>query len=802
MDKNYSVDDILSEIKRRKAEQAGRAPARPDTAAPPPATQPVPPARGGQPPHRPAQPDIRREPEFRFDPAPEPQERDSGNPLDFTGHVRPITDKAKLRPSILEPPKQPPPSQFEFRSPEPAPPLDATGAFAPVEPAAPAGGTPGHPAATGHTTDFRAFRPTGATPPPEQHQTRVLPNFGATAPLPGGETAPQAGVGSSRDKPAGGYYDEADDLDDNLSEHSSMDFSEYNSVADRRDVAIDIARVKLWLFIRLSVTALLTIIIVYLALAGRYVMPLPSALQPEGGTVRAYLILCTVLTAIVALVNSSSVGGGLLSLFKMRANSDSLSTLALLAAVGQGVAGVVAPDRVDPVALSLYFPIATLAMLAGAVGKLMMISRIQANFRIIAGDKPKKALLTVEDDAFCREFVPESTRRPTIAYSASADFFTDFLGLSYSDKYDVGINRTIAPVCLLGSLVIGIICYLLTESSFSAISAFAAVLCICSSLSATFIENIPLGKLANKLTPEGGMVSGNKAVEDFCDTAAVILTETDLFPNGNVRLRGIKTFSQSRIDESIRDAASVMCSLDGDLSPVFLQMIGGDRELLKKVDSVVYENGMGVSAWVDSRRVLIGNRQLMVNHGISIPSDAAQGVRSKNPEESGELLFLSSAGEVTAQFAVSYHIDEDLAAQLDILAARDTTLIVYTTDANITAHHIWELYGYPEELIRILPAERHQFYRKLTKRRENAIAEIVYTGKAAAMAGAIVACVNARSSILYATIIQLVQMAIGYGIVAFMAFMGTIGTLSILQMGLYQLFWFVAILIVQKAKQP
>ena len=102
----------------------------------------------------------------------------------------------------------------------------------------------------------------------------------------------------------------------------------------------------------------------------------------------------------------------------------------------------------------------------------------------------------------------------------------------------------------------------------------------------------------------------------------------------------------------------------------------------------------------------------------------------------------------------------------------------------------------------MLPAERHTQYRRMSEPRENAIAEIVYTGRASTLVAAIVACINARSSILSATMVQLIQIVLGYGLVAFMAFMGAIGSLTIIQLCVYQLFWFLAIFIIQKAKQP
>ena len=46
------------------------------------------------------------------------------------------------------------------------------------------------------------------------------------------------------------------------------------------------------------------------------------------------------------------------------------------------------------------------------------------------------------------------------------------------------------------------------------------------------------------------------------------------------------------------------------LANVFRQITGGDSKLLRPVDTLVYEDGMGISAWVDNKRVLIGSRDL------------------------------------------------------------------------------------------------------------------------------------------------------------------------------------------------
>jgi len=836
MDNNYNVDDILSEIKSRKSRErsAGTAAggARPsggaaqsgEAAVPPevPALAESPLPDVGDtlfftppaPVQDPVKPSDRMAATTSFEamrpaagkPAPQTPglsadkdgfefvmpavERIRSNPLNFEGHVRPITEKARIRKGRTEKAAAPPPPTteeepggFHFSVPEEAAPP-------PPPPSAPS------------AVDFSAFRP----PAEVLNAPSVQPDSPASRQELGRsrelnlEDIQKMNFGGMADNfgqaDYGDYEDDFVDMDESPMTVPA-DLSEYNSVSDRNAVAKDIAKVKLWLVFRCLLTLGLTVGLFYLTLAGREPLPLPPFLFPER-YLSTYLFTITGLSVLVALVNSSAVGGGLISLFKMRANSDTLVSLALLASIVQSVAAALRPETVNPENLGIYACVAALSMLFNALGKTTMINRIQSNFRIIASDKKKRAVLPVQSPEFIREFTRDPTlRRPTVAYSRETGFVTDFLALSYSDKYDVGINRGIAPVCLIGAIAISVAAYFLTGDSSGALAALAAILCLSATLSSTFIENIPLGKLAKRLTPKGGMVSGNKAVETFCDTQAVVLRDSDLFPRGHIQLHGIKGYAQGRIDEAILDAASVICSMDCALSPVFLQMIGGNRGLLKKVDNIAYESGMGISAWVNSRRVLIGNRALMEGHGILLPPG---GYEQKYAQQGGEPIYLSNSGELSAQFVVSYQIDENLAVVLDQLAARQKSLIIYTRDPNITSHKIWELYGYPEELIHIMPDGFHQAYEEMAASKPTATGEVAYTGGAPVMVESILACINARASILAATIIQMVQIGLGYGLITFSALFGAMGTLNIIQLSAYQLFWFAAIFIVQKVR--
>ncbi|WRS26756.1 hypothetical protein U6B65_10465 [Oscillospiraceae bacterium MB08-C2-2] len=760
MDKQYNVDDILSEIKSRKSmARAGKAPAAPP--APEPEDFPIPSSRRQESPVK----------AFPF-PMDEQEELPHPNPLTSGRRSKSITEKARLRREEgTTIPKGPSAGGFQFNLEEPEEDVQIF-----------SGKNEQRPIMSGFDPDVEEDFGYG--------QTRVLPKLEKTAPL-DPEEFPIEEEPHYRDE----YEDEY--LEDEPG--GKVDYSEYNSPGDRIDVARDIANVKLWLVLRAAITLLLTGILVYLAFSlNNQKLPLPVFMFPEEN-MKVFLLVNVVLTAALALVNSSAMGGGLINLFRGRANSDALPAFAVLAAVAQGVVLVANPEQMTTTGVSLLFCSSAMSMLFNALGKMSMINRIQRNFRIIGSERPKRTAALVESESFSAEYVRDSVRRhPTVVYSAPATFFTDFLALSYSDKYDVGIYKAVAPVCLGGALVVAVVTYFLTKSLVMATTALAAVLCVSAAFSSTFIENIPLGKLTKRLAPEGGMVSGTKAVEDFCDTKAVVLTDTDLFPDGYVKLHGIKSFAEGRVDQAIIDAASVACACQGALHPVFMQMIGGDKKLLRPVDNIVCENGMGLSAWVDSKRVLIGNRELMKNHGVKAPSlDYEQ----KYTVGENEVVYLACSGEISAMFVVSYHCVQDLAEQMDLLAGKGTKIVLHTTDANINPQKIWEVYGYPQEDVLLMSGDRYREFDEMRAPKEKVMAKLAYTGRASVLLKAIIACINARSSILAATVLQLAQIVVGYGAISFLAFVGSISSVSFSLLIGYQLIWFLVIFLFQQLKQ-
>lgn len=576
------------------------------------------------------------------------------------------------------------------------------------------------------------------------------------------------------------------------------ELEDYSSPKDKDAILNDIRSIKKGLLLRIVVMVVLFSLSLYLALAARDIqigdelLPLPTFIQPEVN-LRAYMITSCLISAIGAVVCSNTIGGGLLALLRFRATTDTLPMLALLGTLAQGICYIIRPeyfsvDKADfGTNLYLFFPVALFVLIFNLIGKMLVILRIQNNFKLVSSEKRKQAAVFLKDRTLLREISKGlSMEEYTIAYPESTRFLANFLDNSYSEDHAENTSRILAPVCLLAGIVLAALSYLFNKNVAEAVSTFTVIMCISAPLTSTIAANLPLYRMSARLIPAGAMVSGYSAVDAFSRTEAVVLDAKDLFRPADVVLHGIKPFDQGKIDSVILDAASVVCNSGGMLTEVFNGIIGSNRSMLRPVENLTYEDAMGLSAWVDGKRVLIGNRELMVNHGIEVPSNDYE---MRFVKDSKNIIYLSNSGQLSAMFVISYGSNAATRAQLDQLASHGMYLIVNTSDPNITPEKIRAAYDFPLELIQLMPAKHHPAYEELTADKDSSPAKIGFIGSSRMMVTAILDCMTAKTAIDQAVLIQMIALVVGYGLVTLFSLMGNLAYLSILHLILFQLCW-------------
>ncbi len=467
-----------------------------------------------------------------------------------------------------------------------------------------------------------------------------------------------------------------------------------------------------------------------------------------------YLLASAALLILMAVVNHRLVGGGLAGLCRGQADTASAAAVPLVPVLIHTVlqlSHMTAPRMGDGV----FAAVAGLCLLAGAVGRYMRVARIAENFRFVSFEGEKAAATLVEDPAAAvkigRSAVAEGV--PRVVYPRPASFLTGFLTRSYEDDALDRQMRRLVPFALLLSLLCFAVFGLWKADWWLAFSGFTVAVCLLFPCAPLLSAAALMRRGSRRVLRAGALISGYEAVERFGDIDGVTVEAEELFPADTLVLHGIKTFKGARIDEAIMDAAAVSIAEGGPLAAVFRRIITDRVEILQPVDSLVYEQDMGVSGWVGGRRVLVGNRRLLQNHGVDVPSNAYE---ERYAVDGRKLVYLSTAGELSAMFVLSYVADEELAEQLQSFARCHIDLLVHSCDPNVTEQLVCDTLGLDDYHVDILDAQASRAFVALEGEVAERPALLATDGRLPGLVAALTGCYRLRRAFTFARILQLV----------------------------------------------
>ncbi len=539
---------------------------------------------------------------------------------------------------------------------------------------------------------------------------------------------------------------------------------------------------KTGLIIRLVVNLLCAAGVIYLMLAPGHELPIPDYFMENPSH---YLWLGVGLVVLSALVAGNTVGGGIISLVCLRPNNDSYSAIGVFACLVQGAYMAMRPEMMGDYAANLYLPMAALLLLFNTVGKLILRGRVAGSYRFIAQEGAKHTAAIIEDyDLAGRIGGDIIDDDPEIAYFTRSAGVLAFLDQAFSESKAEDVSKVIAPMTAVAALVMALISYPFHKDIFTSACVFTAALCITAPVAGVIAANLPIALANRKLGRWGTTLCGYSAVDQFAGVNQVLLRGYDLFPPESVTLHTIKPFNRTPMDQVVIDIASVLSQCGSTLTQIFTGMI--DRpEMLRQTESFLCEDGKGVSAWVEGRRVLIGNRELMKSYGVAIPPKEYEDQYGQGKQ----ILYISNSGQAAAMCVLSYKADKQMRRALEVLADRDIAVCVYTTDPNVTAERVSQTYAFPRELVKVIPAALHREVDRYLDPNTKARAGMVHNGTPSSYIRGVAAARSCDNALTVETALLLLSVVVGFALVTFFAFTGGMPALTWVTIAAYQAFW-------------
>ncbi len=596
----------------------------------------------------------------------------------------------------------------------------------------------------------------------------------------------------------GDEEDVPDEEDENGGEPVEID--DFENMSDAPSISHDIAQLKGSLMLRLFVLILCLGASLYIAVANdSQALPIMDLLNKRQQT-NTYLFVNAIIGLLAAFSSYTVISCGLSKLVSIKADCDSLCALSMVSSIAATMIMFANGNLIRGSFVHVYIPVAIASLLFNTLGKLFIVTRTQRSFRFVSGSSDKYAIFPIEDEETAQNFTRGALNDfPKLAAMRKTELLSDFLKTSYSSDSTDRFCRIFTPIVVAAAAAIGLIAGFLgktehaSSSVFIGISVFVGVVTICTGFSVMLVVNLPMLRASAKNAENQGVLIGYDSVEDFAETNSVLIDAEQLFPQGSVKLSAIKVFSDTRIDEAIVEAASLTTQAGSILKNMFYDIIAGKTELLNPVESYIFEDSMGLCGWINNKRVLLGNRELMMNHSIEgVPPIT----KEKEYTENGRYaVYLSISGELSAMFLVEITPTMEVRQAFRDLQKNGIYAMIRTVDSLVSINRLSELFEISPEYLKLIPFRVHEQFAEITSYQMRQKATLACSGRFSAFASLILSCRRMKTTIGFGIGLQAVSMLLGILICLAMVVLGSYQELSASMEIMYN-FLFTAVLII------
>lgn len=592
--------------------------------------------------------------------------------------------------------------------------------------------------------------------------------------------------------------DESDD-NDTVKEENSKPVEDYTGEEDEKSILYELNHNIRKLFMRSLLSGIIAAVVVVLTIVTRI---FPSAIcSAVPFAPAAYAILLFILMAASLVLNRVAMLSGLSPLVHIKGNSDTAVAVAGAAGMVQIIVSFFCLGDLNGFHVNYYTVIPMLAFFANNVGKLYMVLRVKDNFKFVSSKGQKYASKIYNNESVAMQMMSGTAAdRPIIAYQHKTEFPSNFLKISYAPDPSEDLASKLAPITTIASIIIAVMYGVVKLSFADALNAFALITAVSVPVATLLSVNAPVRKLCKTLLSYGSMLSGYPSVKQFCDSTAIMIDANELFPAESISLEGIKTFEDYGIDESLLCGIAILKEAQNPIANAFDSVVAETEETLPEVESVLYEDEIGLVGWIKSERILVGSRTLMEKYSVEVPNMEYE---EKYTSRGRQVTYLSRAGRLVAMFVTRYTPDAQLKAEMQRAETNGISFLIRTTDYNVTNDLVAKLYDLFYRSIKVLPTGLGN----VLKEAEDTVEEtsrsyLITNGKAASLARAVTGCVKIKHNISLSIIIQLIAVIFGLLVASTLSLYAGVQVMGSLEVLIYALFWGAAAVFAPAVQKP
>ncbi|MCD8385148.1 MAG: hypothetical protein LUC39_09390 [Clostridiales bacterium] len=260
------------------------------------------------------------------------------------------------------------------------------------------------------------------------------------------------------------------------------------------------------------------------------------------------------------------------------------------------------------------------------------------------------------------------------------------------------VYRYAAPVMMIACLAFGVMSAVGQGAPQRLIWSWSVIFILATPLSATLAYGLPYARLVKRLHSAGAVIAGWDGAASMQGEAGIVFTDRDLFPEGSVERKDIRSFGYVSLEKLIGCTASIIREADVGLAGVFDDLVRIHGGFYRRVDDLSYSNAGGFSGMIRGDQVLVGTADFMQVMKIEI----SPGYQVRNA------VFCAINGQLQGVFPLIYSLPPQVRPAVNYLVAAGIHPILATRDFNITPAVLRQRFRLPVDRMQY-PSVEHRF---------------------------------------------------------------------------------------------
>lgn len=424
------------------------------------------------------------------------------------------------------------------------------------------------------------------------------------------------------------------------------------------------------LHMRAKLATAMSLVMVYLSLAYYNWMPLLGALKDPG--ILSLVLLIFELSVMV--IGLDVITTGVMSLVRGQANFESLTAISCLLAAADAV--VLYAGAMSDLGLP-FCAVAALTLSCCLWGSYHTCKAYRSSFRLLAMSK-KLYTVTGESDIVSNSVALMKSRRGIGGF------------VTRSEEADLSeyVYSVLTPVLLVMALVLGLLASVAHGQGRAVVHCVSGILSVSGAFSAALSFALPFSITARRLFQSGAAIAGWSGVRDIGKSRHMVITDSDVFPQGTVEIAGIRILEGALSDKIISYTGSVLAASGSGLAQPFTDLIRRNGYAVCRVENFCPHDGGGMIAMVNGENVYVGSTGFMNLMGIRIPRKLS----------APNAVYVGINGALMGIFTIEYKPVGSVQDALALLLRSSREPIFAIRDFNITPMMIKKKFRMPTDI--------------------------------------------------------------------------------------------------------